>query len=205
MTAFLKFSGSTIQQIHRNEIHSLEDKKILGVVKKSGEEVIFTKRSSVWFEGNRIRSRARKYTTVVLNYEDINRINKKEITTKDGKSYFLTDFRRIRDDEKAGKYVSDKTIDIISVPLSDVKQFIVLNRGRGAIKGCILGSLIGGSIGLINIILHPLPRSDKHCKLVMIAFPPLCAFCGMLTGLVLGMIKGVQERYIVDGPKKPGT
>lgn len=203
MIAFKNFTFSTIHRINRDEIHSPANKKILGVVKKSGEEVIFTSRSTVWFEGSHIRSRDRKYTTVVLNYEDIARIDKKEIATKDGKTYLLNDFRRIHDDEKAGQYISEKTIDTVSIPLSDVKEIIVLSRRKGALIGGISGFLLGGAIGLLNIIINPPPRSGKFFETIMVTFLPFCSFCGMLTGLVWGVIKGVQERYVINNLDNP--
>jgi len=203
ITLIALMSFSCCPFMPRDKVHYIRDKKLKGekvisVVKRSGEEIIFPKESSVWFEGDYIGGRVRKDTTIVLKYEDIDQINKGVIITKDGKSYLQTDYHRVRDDAKVEAYFLEKAIDypVSSILISDVREVVVFSRRKGAIQGGIIGFLVGGAIGVF--VIPSIPTESDFPGIVTIFRATGVTCCGIGLGSICGQKIGVQERYVIN-------
>lgn len=146
-------------------------------------------------------SHSYKYSSIAeINYETQNR--KMQLTLSDGKILAVDKFRITAD---SSDWLHETTGNKQFVSTSDVKNVVIIKRGRGAFEGLGLGGVIGFCIGaLIGLNEGSDPRSEffslsaeEKAMIYGIYFGAI----GGLIGIPVGAAIGSKDRFEMENVK----
>ena len=190
---FFVVNCSRVHHVPQKSLSDWDGKKIkiLSLKKVSGEVIEFLEIECGYIENDKVVGLGKGSTKIdaenvvkeVYDYGEL-----KSIITKDNKEYEVT----YRDQNNDCYWIQDSEYRFLNIPLSEIREIVVLKRGRAVGKGVLGGVLIGGAIGgVIGLIEY-----GEGAEILPLAG----GMIGLPVGLIVGIMINAEETYIFPTP-----